>query len=113
MPATAVLVAATVAAVAWAMLRERRVPWLPIVGAVLVSVFGGLTLAFDDAFFLKIKPTVSSVLFAAALLIGLLLLRNFLMTMLGSIIELAKRVWRTDRNRVVSGTSVSVRVDLG
>lgn len=94
MPATGVLIAATVAAVAWAMLHERRVPWLAIVGAVLVSVFGGLTLAFDDAFFLKIKPTVASLLFAAALLIGLLLRRNFLKLVLGSMIELDERGWR-------------------
>lgn len=94
MPATGVLIAATVAAVAWSMLRERRVPWLPIVGAVLVSVFGGLTLVFDDTFFLKIKPTVASLLFAAALLIGLLLRRNFLKAVLGSMLELDELGWR-------------------
>lgn len=94
MPATGVLIAATVAAVAWAMLRERRVPWLPVVGAVMVSVFGGLTLLSDDIFFLKIKPTVTSLLFGAALLIGLLLRRNFLKLVLGSVFELDERGWR-------------------
>lgn len=94
MPATAVLVVSTVAAVAWAMLRERRVPWLPVVGAVLVSVFGGLTLAFDDTFFIKIKPTVASLLSASALAIGLLLQRNLLKIVLGSMLELDDRGWR-------------------
>lgn len=94
MPATGVLIATTVAAVAWAMLTERRVPWLPVVGAVLVSVFGGLTLVFDDTFFLKIKPTVASLLSAAALGIGLLLRRNFLKMVLGSMLELDDRGWR-------------------
>ncbi len=93
MPATAVLIASTVVAVAWAMLRERRVPWLPVIGAVLVSVFGGLTLIFDDTFFIKIKPTVASLLSASALGIGLLLRRNLLKAMLGSMLQLDDRGW--------------------
>jgi len=93
MPATGVLVVATIAAVAWAMLRERRVPWLAVVGAVLVSVFGGLTLVFDDTFFLKIKPTVASLLSASALGIGLLLRRNLLKQLIGSMLDLDDRGW--------------------
>ena len=56
MPATGVLVAATVVAVAFAMWRERRVPWLPVIGAVMVStglvppeVFGELPLNYVAA----------------------------------------------------------------
>jgi intracellular septation protein len=94
MPATAVLIAATVVAVAWAMLRERRVPWLAVVGAVLVSVFGGLTLVFDDTFFIKIKPTVATLLSASALGIGLLVRRNLLKALLGSMLQLDDRSWR-------------------
>ncbi|NQW12113.1 MAG: septation protein IspZ [Alphaproteobacteria bacterium] len=94
MSATAVLVIATVAAVTYAMAKEGRVPWIPVVGAVLVSIFGGLTLIFDDAIFLKIKPTVASLLFASALLIGLALRRYFLKMALGSILELDDRGWR-------------------
>lgn len=94
MPATAVLVAATVAAVAYSMAKERRVPWFPVVGAVLISIFGGLTLVFDDAFFLKIKPTVASLLFASGLLLGLALKRYFLKAALGSFLQLDDRGWR-------------------
>ena len=94
MPATGVLVAATVVAVAFAMWRERRVPWLPVIGAVMVSVFGGLTLAFDDAFFLKIKPTVASLISAAVLGIGLLFGRSLLKLALGSMLQLDDRGWR-------------------
>lgn len=94
MPATGVLIGSTVLAVIWAMWHERRVPWLPVIGAVLVSVFGGLTLIFDDTFFLKIKPTVASLLSATALLAGLLLRRNFLKMVLGSMLELDDRGWR-------------------
>lgn len=94
MPATGVLIVATVVSVAYAMMREGRVPWMPVVGAVLVSIFGGLTLVFDDAFFLKIKPTVASLLFAAGLGIGLAFGRLFLKIALGAMIELDDRGWR-------------------
>ncbi|MEQ8816249.1 MAG: inner membrane-spanning protein YciB [Thalassobaculum sp.] len=94
MVATGVLIAATVAAVVWAMFKERRVPWLPVIGAVLISVFGGLTLIFEDEFFIKIKPTVASLLSAAALGVGLLMRRYLLKIMLGSMLDLDDRGWR-------------------
>ncbi len=94
MPATAVLVASTVVAVAVAIWIERRVPWLPVVGAVLVSIFGGLALVFDDAFFLKIKPTVATLLFAGGLASGLVFRRFFLKIAFGSVLTLDDRGWR-------------------
>lgn len=75
MVATGVLIAATVIATIVAIYVERRVPWMAVVGAVLVSFFGGLALMFDDAFFLKIKPTVATLLVATALAIGLAMRR--------------------------------------
>ena len=94
MPATAVLVVSTIIAVAIAVWTERRVPWLPVVGAVLVTIFGVLALAFDDAFFLKIKPTVATLLFAAGLAGGLIFGRYFLKTALGSVLSMDDRGWR-------------------
>jgi intracellular septation protein len=93
MPATAVLIVATVLATGYAMYAERRVPWMPVVGAVLVSIFGGMALLFDDAFFLKIKPTVATLLIAAGLAAGLLLRRYFLKTLLSGMVELDDGAW--------------------
>lgn len=62
-------VAATLAvAVSW--IRHKRVPTLPLVSAGLVVLFAGLTLALDDATFIKIKPTVTNGFFALVLGIG-------------------------------------------
>lgn len=94
MPATATLVGLTVLAALIAWRAERRVPVMPLVGAAMVSVFGGLTLLLDDAFFLKIKPTVVSLLFAAALAVGLLLRRNVLRIAFGSFLEMDEVGWR-------------------
>lgn len=93
MPATGILIGTTIVAVIVSYFSERRVPWLAIVGAVLVGAFGGMALIFEDAFFLKIKPTVASLLFALGLGVGLLLKRHFLKMMLGSVIEMDDRGW--------------------
>ncbi|MCR9177222.1 MAG: septation protein IspZ [Alphaproteobacteria bacterium] len=94
MPATAVLVGLTVVAVIYAWRVERRVPIMPLIGAIMVSAFGGLTLILDDTFFLKIKPSVVSLLFAAALGFGLLTGKNLLKVAFGEFIELDARGWR-------------------
>lgn len=94
MIATGVLVALTVVAVSYAWLVEKRVPVMPLIGAVMVSIFGGLTLVLDDTFFLKIKPTVVSLLFSAALAFGLVSGRNVLKLAFGSFMELDATGWR-------------------
>ena len=86
MPATGVLVALTVVSVAYTWITERHIPKMLVFGAVMVSIFGGLTLVFDDAFFLKIKPTVVSLLFAVALGGAMVMRRNLLNIILGGVL---------------------------
>ena len=94
MAGTAVLVVATVAALCLAYLWERRLALMPAVGCLFVVIFGGLTLAFDDAFFIKIKPTVVNVMLAAALAIGLALGRLWLRHIMGAFIQVSDTGWR-------------------
>ena len=63
-------------AVSYAMLR--RIPVMPLVTAVIVLIFGSLTLVFHDETLIKIKPTALYVLFAAALFAGLALKKPLL-----------------------------------
>lgn len=93
--ATAVLVVATAIATLMLWLAERRIPPIPVATAVLVGFFGALTLVFDDAFFIKIKPTVVSLLFAVVLAGGLArgkLLVKYLFGAAG--IQLRDAAWR-------------------
>ena len=94
MAGTAVLVLATLAALCLAYLWERRLALMPAVGCLFVVIFGGLTLAFDDAFFIKIKPTVVNVMLAAALAIGLALRRLWLRHIMGAFIQVSETGWR-------------------
>ena len=68
--ATGAFMVATVVALAASYIFERRVPIVLVVTAVIVMVFGGLTLIFDDDRFIKMKPTIVQALFAVVLLDG-------------------------------------------
>lgn len=73
---------------------ERRVPVMPLVTAVVVLVFGTLTLVLHDDLFIKLKPTIVNGLFAAILGFGLLTKRNFLQIVLGTVLTLDAEGWR-------------------
>jgi len=87
------MVAITIAlAVAW--MFERRIPTLPLVTGVVVMVFGGLTLWLQDETFIKLKPTIVNVCFAFAIFAGLALKRNYVKTVMGSMINMDDEGWR-------------------
>lgn len=95
MVATGLFMAATVIAVVASVRIERRWPVMPIVSCFFVLVFGGLTLWLDDDLFIKIKPTIVNLLFAAILLFGLSTGRNLLKIVMGQMLELSEPDWRT------------------
>jgi intracellular septation protein len=66
--ATAVLIVGVLAQTLISWIRHRKVSPMLLTSAVLVLVFGGLTLLVHDAVFIKWKPTIVNWLFAAAFL---------------------------------------------
>ena len=94
MPATAAFIVATVIALIVSYAIDRYIPKMPLIAAAFVGIFGGLTLWFNDDTFIKIKPTVVSILFGAALLIGYVLKKSPLKMMLGTVLELTAEGWR-------------------
>lgn len=71
----------------------KKVATMPLVTAVLVLIFGGLTLYFDDTFFIKIKPTIIYILFATGLLGSLAFGRSLMKSVLGEAVELTDKGW--------------------
>src|SRR6266498_1229817 len=61
--ATAVFMVAILIALAASYALTRRLPIMALVSAVIVTVFGGLTLFLHDETFIKIKPTIIYALF--------------------------------------------------
>jgi len=82
--ATAALIAVTVLALVLALWIERRVAWMPLITAAVVGIFGGLTLWSGDEIFIKMKPTIAQLLFAAVLLGSLAIGRPVLKPLLGA-----------------------------
>ena len=73
------LIVATLLAVLVVYFLEKKIPYIPLVGAVLISVFGGLTIFFNNPIFIYLKPTVINVLFSIGLLVGKITFnKNFL-----------------------------------
>ena len=94
MTATAVLIGATLLSVAAAKVLLGKISPMLIVTAVLVTLFGGLTLGLQDPRFIKIKPTVVNLLFAGALGYGVVTGKNFLKLLLGEAMQLTAQGWR-------------------
>ena len=57
------LIIATLISVVIIYFIEKKIPYLPLVGAVLISVFGGLTIYFNNPIFLYMKPTIINTFF--------------------------------------------------
>lgn len=92
--ATVVVIAATLAQVAWLKLRRRKIDATLWVSLALVVVLGGLTIWFHSETFIKWKP--SALYWAMGLafwLSPLLFNRNLLKVMLGEQLDLPGKVW--------------------
>lgn len=100
MPATIALMIATVIGVGLSFAIARKLPLMPVVTAVIVLVFGGLTLWLNDDSFIKMKPTIIYALFAAVIGGGLALGKLALKKVLGHAIALDDSGWRKLSARV-------------
>ena len=92
--ATAALMVATVVALVLGYAIARHIPKMALMTAGLVGVFGGLTLILQDDTFIKMKPTIVQLLFAALLGGGLLLGRSPLKFVMGKAMDLDHIGWR-------------------
>ena len=58
---------ATLVALVVVYFLEKRIPMVPLVSGILITLFGGLTLYFDNKIFFYMKPTIINLLFAGVL----------------------------------------------
>lgn len=92
--ATASIMVATALALALSYAVERRIPMMPLITAVVVGIFGGLTLWLNDETFIKMKPTIIQVILGSVLIGGLLANRLFLRSLMGSAWQMTDKGWR-------------------
>jgi intracellular septation protein len=92
--ATAVFMAAVVIALIVSYLLTRHLPVMPVVTAIIVLVFGSLTLFLHDETFIKLKPTLIYLLFGAVLAGGLVFDKPLLAIVFDSVFHLTEEGWR-------------------
>ena len=92
--ATGTLMVTTLASIVAMRILTGHISPMPVVTAVLVLVFGGLTLWLQDPSFIKLKPTLVYLLFAVALLVGLAMRRPMLQILFEQAFRLTDEGWR-------------------
>ena len=91
--ATAVFIPAILLTLAISWLLTRTLPRMAVLTAVLVIIFGGLTLWLRDDTFIKMKPTILYSLFAVALGWGLIRGESYLQYLMDEAIPMSKEGW--------------------
>ena len=91
--ATGVFMVTVLAALIASRVLYGTIEVMPLVTAVFVLIFGGLTIYLQNETFIKMKPTVVYLLFAAILLAGLALKRTFLKMLMGEVFQLTDEGW--------------------
>lgn len=92
--ATGLFMAAVLASLAVSYALTRHLPIMPLVTAVVVLIFGGLTIWLHDELFIKLKPTIVNCLFGAVLLGGLAMGKPLLPVVLDTVFRLDDEGWR-------------------
>jgi len=63
-------IVATIISLIVVYILEKKIPTVPLVSGILITVFGGLTLYFNNKIFFYMKPTIINLLFAGVLFFG-------------------------------------------
>lgn len=95
MVATMALMASTIVSIAIIYAVERKIALAPLISSGVVMVMGGLSVALKDEAFIKLKPTIVNLAFAAILLGGALIYRRGLLKyVLDVAFQLTDEGWR-------------------
>jgi len=63
-------IVATLTALAVVWLLEKKIPKVPLLSGILITLFGSLTIYFNNPIFIYIKPTIINILFGLTLIFG-------------------------------------------
>ena len=94
------LIIATLIAITIVYFIDKKIPYVPLFGGIIITFFGGLTLYFDNPVFLYMKPTIVNIVFASILLFGRFFFqKNFLQIFFKSAFELDIIGWNKLNDR--------------
>ena len=88
------LIISTILAIVIMYIVEKKIPYVPLIGGVIVTIFGGLTLYFENPIFIYMKPTIVNIIFASALIVSKIFFgKNFLKFFLQTAFKLDDTGW--------------------
>ena len=94
---------ATIISVIIVWFLEKKIPMIPLLGGILITFFGALTIYFDNPVFIYIKPTVVNNLFALVLIFGKFFSQEpLLKKFLGKSLILKDEGWKILTSRWIS-----------
>ena len=94
------LIVATIISVLLVWVWEKKIPMVPLLSGILVTLFGGLTIYFKNPIFIYMKPTIINILFALALFFGKYFTNEpILKKILGKSLLLRDEGWKILNNR--------------
>ncbi|MFO1172356.1 MAG: inner membrane-spanning protein YciB [Hyphomicrobiaceae bacterium] len=91
---TGIMMVATVICMTIIWMKWRKIGWMALITAATALVFGAMTIYWTDPLYVKLKPTIVCLIFAAILLGGLALDRALLKPLLGVELNITERGWR-------------------
>tara|TARA_A100001011_G_C14277779_1_gene830088 strand:+ start:1042 stop:1662 length:621 start_codon:yes stop_codon:yes gene_type:complete len=91
--ATKIFVPAILIALFIGWLQTKKIAKMPLITAILVVIFGGLTIWLNNPIFIKMKPTLIYLIFALVLGYGLLKKKSYLKILMGSSIPMSEEGW--------------------
>ena len=91
--ATKIFVPAILVALFIGWFQTKKIAKMPLITAILVVVFGGLTIWLNNPIFIKMKPTLIYLIFSAILGYGLLKKKSYLKILMGSAIPINEEGW--------------------
>ena len=93
-------IVATFVALAIVYFLEKKVSMMLLMGGIIITLFGGLALYFDNKIFFYMKPTILSLILAGVLYFGKVFTKKSLVKILfQNTLDLKDEVWQKLNNR--------------
>lgn len=92
--ATGTLIAATFAALVTALIRDRRIPYFAFISSAFVLLFGFVTIAYSDPFWIQFEYTLYNAVFGIAIMAALPFGKPLLKPLFQSTFLMSDRGWK-------------------
>jgi len=91
--ATIYMIIVTIFAMIISLILKQEIPKIALFSALILSIFGSLTILLQDEIFIKLKPTIVNLIFSTILFYGYFSQKPLLSYLLGSQIKISENSW--------------------